>query len=61
MMNEVAYCSGRAEHYLTLASSAGDRKLKDAYEAVAMEFSVRAMVGNPSRQLRFVDGVAPEL
>ena len=44
MMNEVAYCSGRAEHYLTMASIAGDRKLKEAYEVVAIEFSVRATV-----------------
>lgn len=61
MIDEVAYCSRRAEHYSKRAAEVTDSKLRQAYEAVALEFSVRATVGDPNRRLRLVDGVAPEL
>jgi len=60
-IDEVTYCSGRAKYYLGLASDAADPKLKEAYEAVAMEFSTRGAGGDPNRQLRLIGGVAPEL
>ena len=61
MISEVAYCSTRAEHYLKLAADSTDSKLRSAYEAVALEFSVRATVADPNRRRRLVDWVAPEV
>ena len=60
IMNEVDYFSGRARHYLQKAAVATDVTLREAFEAVALEFSARAATGNRMRELRLVDGIAPE-
>jgi hypothetical protein len=60
-MNKCTYFAGRAQHYFTLASEARDPAQREALEAAAREFLVRAARSDPAKEIAVVDGVAPEI
>ena len=57
-MDEVSYFKSRAQHYSTLAREASDLKLREAYQAVALDFSVKSITADPCRRLHLIDGLA---
>jgi len=57
-MNEVDYLQSRARAYLARAAAASDLKLREAYQAVALEFSVKSMTADSNRLVVLIDGLA---
>jgi ABC-type molybdate transport system substrate-binding protein len=60
LMNEVDYFNGRAQHYLQKADVAADGSLRQAFEAVARDFSAKAAAGDRKRELYLIDGLAQD-
>jgi hypothetical protein len=57
-MDQVSYYKARAQHYSGLAGNAGDTKLREAYEAVALDFSVRSITADANKRVHLIDGLA---
>ena len=60
VMNEVEYFSARALHYRQKSQAAADIGLRQAFEAIARDFSARAAAGDRSGELYVIEGVAPD-
>jgi hypothetical protein len=54
-MDEVTYFNNRAQHYITLARRASSSRLKEAYKAVALDFSTKSMAADPNKHVDLID------
>ena len=57
LMSQASYYTSRAHSYAWLARETKDLKLKEALDALAHHFALKATTADPDRKVVVIDGV----